>query len=138
MENTTEEIEQETPAKQEKTGFRNFLSGYNSFKKVLGIIIMVCYRLRKFVMAAPVIYYALKLARYNAANLPKEVGIYLQNSGEFAMMIDRYLAVMGPLVLTCACLFLMLFSRKAMYSWAISIFTLALPVLLLISNVYPA
>ena len=29
-------------------------------------------------------------------------------------------------------------SRKAMYPWAISIFTLALPVLLLVSNVYPS
>jgi hypothetical protein len=29
-------------------------------------------------------------------------------------------------------------SRKAMYSWAISIFTLALPLLILFTNVYPA
>ena len=47
------------------------------------------------------------------------------------------LAVMGPLGLTAACLLLMFCSRKAMYPWAISIFTLALPVLLLVSNVYP-
>ena len=47
------------------------------------------------------------------------------------------LAVMGPLGLTAACLLLMFCSRKAMYPWAISIFTLALPVLLLLSNVYP-
>jgi hypothetical protein len=29
-------------------------------------------------------------------------------------------------------------SRKALYPWAISVFTLALPVLLLVSNLYPA
>ena len=40
--------------------------------------------------------------------------------------------------LTAACLLLMFCSRKAMYPWAISIFTLALPVLLLVSNVYPS
>ena len=44
---------------------------------------------------------------------------------------------MGPLALTIGCLVLMFCSRKAMYSWAISIFTLALPLLLLLSNAYP-
>jgi len=46
--------------------------------------------------------------------------------------------VMGPLALTGACLFLMFCSRKATYAWSISIFTLALPILLLVSNLYPA
>lgn len=125
----------ETPS--ELSGFEKFKKGYRSFEHVIGILIMVVYRLRKIVMAAPVIYYALKLAAYNGSHLPEKVGLFLQNSGEFSMMIDRYAAVSGPLVLTFGCLFLMLFSRKAMYAWAISIFTLALPLLLLISNVYP-
>ena len=43
-----------------------------------------------------------------------------------------------PLAAAAACLLLMFCSRKAMYPWAISIFTLALPVLLLVSNVYPS
>ena len=96
------------------------------------------YRLRKIVMAAPVVYYALKLAQYNMEHLPEEVGINLQSTGEFAQTISRQMAVMGPLALTIGCLLLMLCSRKAMYSWAISIFTLVLPLLLLFSNVYPA
>ena len=54
-----------------------------------------------------------------------------------AQYISRDLAVMGPLALTGGCLILMFCSRKAMYSWAISIFTLALPLLLLLSNAYP-
>ena len=54
------------------------------------------------------------------------------------MMISRNAAVMCPLALTLGCLVLMVFSRKAIYSWCISVFTLALPILLLISNVYPA
>ena len=53
-------------------------------------------------------------------------------------MISRDMAVLGPLGLTVACLLLMFCSRKAMYPWAISIFTLVLPLLLLISNLYPA
>jgi len=53
-------------------------------------------------------------------------------------MISRDIAVMGPLGLTAACLLLMFCSRKAMYPWAISVFTLTLPLLILISNLYPA
>lgn len=96
------------------------------------------FRLRKVVLAAPVVYWALKLASYNREHLPDQVGINLQSSGEFAQMISRDMAVMGPLGLTAACLLLMLCSRKALYPWAISIFTLVLPLLILISNLYPA
>ena len=89
-------------------------------------------------MAVPVVYAALKLASYNREHLPEQVGINLQSSGEFARMIARDTAVMGPLGLTVACLLLMFCSRKAMYPWAISIFTLVLPLLILVSNLYPA
>lgn len=99
---------------------------------------MVLYYLRKIVMAAPVVYAALKIAAYNREHLPEQVGLNLQATGEFAQYISRNMAVMGPLALTIACLFLMFCSRKAMYSWAISIFTLALPILILVSNLYPA
>ena len=96
------------------------------------------FRLRKVVLAVPVVSVALKLASYNREHLPELVGINLQSSGEFTQMISRDMAVLGPLGLTVACLLLMFCSRKAMYPWAISIFTLAWPLLLLISNLYPA
>lgn len=131
-------FEKKAAGAAEPNGFQKFLTGYSKTESIIGKIIMVLYHLRKVVMAAPVIYYALKLAAYNAQHLPDKVGLFLQNSGAFTQMIDKGLAVTGPLVLTCSCLFLMLFSRKAMYAWAISIFTLALPVLLLVSNIYPA
>ncbi len=123
-------------------------SGRNTWQKVkmvsgkagevLGVIVNLLYKLRKVFMAAPVVYYAIKLARYNSVNLPKVVGINLQANGAFAQTITRQLAVMGPLGVTAACLLLMFLSRKAMYPWAISIFSLALPLLLLLSNRYPA
>lgn len=106
--------------------------------KIINLIGIWLYRLRKIVMAAPVVYCAVKLAAYNTEHLPEQVGLNLQASGEFAVTIARSLAVSGPLGLTIGCLVLMFFSRKAMYSWAISIFTLALPLLLLLSNTYPA
>ena len=111
---------------------------YARFKHVVGIIVTWLYRLRKPVLAAPVVYYALKLAGYNSAHLPELVGLNLQSTGEFAMTISWHLAVVGPLAVTGGCLAMMFLSRKAMYAWAISIFTLALPVLLLVSNLYPA
>lgn len=105
---------------------------------LISLIGAVLFRIRKVVMAVPVVYAALRLAFYNRANLPEQVGINLQSSGEFAQMISRDIAVMGPLGLTIACLLLMFCSRKAMYPWAISIFTLVLPLLILFSNLYPA
>ena len=110
----------------------------NTFKKVLGSVIMFFYRTRKIIMALPVVYYAFRIAFYNSVNLPTEVGIFLQNNGNFLWMVDRGSAVVVPLAVTFGCLTLMMFSRKAMYAWAISIFSLALPLLILFSNSYPA
>lgn len=95
------------------------------------------YRLRRFIMAAPVIWYATKLAKYNLQNLPEQVGLDLQSNGEFAQMISRNSAVYGPLGITSACLLLMFLSRRARYPWIISIFTLILPILILFTNLYP-
>ncbi len=105
---------------------------------LLSFIGSILFRLRKLVLAAPVVYAAVKLAYYNRVHLPEQVGINIQSTGEFAQMITRDMAVMGPLGLTAACLLLMLCSRKALYPWAISIFTLVLPILILFSNLYPA
>ena len=112
-------------------------STYAKVKKVIGVLIMCVYRLRAVFLAVPVAYYALKLAAYNSKHLPEQVGINLLSNGAFAMTISRELAVMGPLVVTAACLVLMFASRKALYPWAVSIFTLVLPLLLLFSNLYP-
>lgn len=118
-----------------KEQYRITIAKINSLISFIGTIL---FRLRKLVMAVPVVYWALKLASYNREHLPEQVGINLQSSGEFAQMITRNVAVMGPLGLTAACLLLMFCSRKAMYPWAISIFTLVLPLLILFSNLYPA
>lgn len=105
---------------------------------LINFIGMLLFRLRKLVLAAPVVYAAVKLALYNREYLPEQVGINLQSSGTFAQMISRDMAVMGPFGLTAACLLLMFCSKKAMYPWAISVFTLVLPVMILFTNIYPA
>ena len=111
------------------------LQNINSLISFIGNVL---FRLRKIVLAVPVVYWALKLAFYNREHLPEQVGLNIQSTGEFAQMISRDMAVMGPLGLTAACLLLMFCSRKAMYPWAISLFTLVLPLLILFSNLYPA
>lgn len=114
------------------------VSSGRGFKEVISVIGRVIYRLRKVFMTIPVVYFALKLASYNLEHLPEQVGLNLQSNGEYAQLIAREAAVMGPLAVTAACLVLMFVSRKSMYPWLISIFTLVLPVLLLITNQYPA
>ena len=107
-------------------------------KEVITVLGRVIFRLRKVFMSVPVVYYALKLAAYNSEHLPEMVGINLQSTGEYAQMIARESAVTGPLMVTAAALFLMFISRKSVYPWLISIFTLVLPLLLLFTSNYPA
>lgn len=115
---------------------------YYYIKKVIGFICMALFHLRKVFMAIPVVYYAVKLAQYNQENLPNEVAIHWMNFAEdFSMvsqMIPREAAVQIPFLVTIACLVCMFFSRKTITVWAISIFTLVVPILLLLSSQYPA
>ena len=109
------------------------------YQKVSRVIDEICkwvYRLRKVIMAAPVVYYALKLARENADRLPKMVGLDLQSTGEFAYTVSRTVAVQGPLLITGAALLLMFISKKAIFPWVVSILTLALPYLIYFTNLY--
>lgn len=53
-------------------------------------------------------------------------------------MVTRNYAVFGPLGVTIFCLILMFCSRKPLFPWVVSIFTLVLPVLIWLTNVYPA
>jgi hypothetical protein len=105
---------------------------------VLRILGLSVYRLRSVFLAIPVIFTALRLAAYNSEHLPLLVGLNLQSNGEFARMISRQSAVTFPLMITGACLVLTFLSRKSIYPWLISVFSLAIPVLLLVTNIYPA
>lgn len=96
------------------------------------------YKLRSVILAIPVAIGAIYLAIRNMAVLPEEVGINLLETGEYAMTVGRGVAVMGPLAVTALSLLLMFCSRKTLYPWLISLFTLALPILLWVINVFPA
>ncbi len=104
---------------------------------IFSVIGLWAWRLRKIVMSVPVVWGAVYLARLNSSQLPKMVGIGLQNSGEYVSFVTRNTAVGGPLVVTGACLLLMFCSRKTLYPWLISMFSLVLPLLLLLTNLFP-
>ena len=110
------------------------------FQKIGDVVGAVChwvYKLRKIFMAAPVLWAAIQLALDNASRLPEAVGLNLQATGEYAVTVTRNYAVWGPLGVTVFCLLLMFCSRKATYPWIVSIFTLALPWLIYLTNIYP-
>lgn len=106
--------------------------------RVLASIGKWIYRLRGFFMAVPVALAALVLASRNMARLPEEVGINLLANGQYEYLIGRGLAVMAPLLVTAVCLVMIWLSRRTIYPWIISIFSLILPWLIYITNVFPA
>lgn len=92
------------------------------------------YKLRGILLAIPVIVCAILLALENMKRLPEEVGLNLLATGAFQLTIGRNLAVVIPLMVTLFCLLMMFCSRKMLYPWLISIFSLVLPILLLVTN----
>lgn len=111
------------------------------FEAIGNVIRWICtwiYKLRKIAMAVPVVIAALKLASDNLARLPETVGLNIQSTGEYAISVTRNYAVWGPFGVTIFCLLLMFCSRKATYPWIISVFSLVLPFLIYLTNIYPA
>ena len=109
---------------------------YQKAEEVISVIYRCIFKLRKVFLAIPVVVLAIRIASANMDRLPEAVGINMQSNGEFALMVTRNYAVYGPLGITAFCLLLMFFSRKTIYPWVISIFTLVLPYLLYLTNLY--
>ena len=119
-----EEVE-ETPEEPKTAGEK-----FQSVGKLL-------YRLRSVFLAIPVAVAAVILAIRNAAMLPAQVGIDMQPSGEFMYLIDKSVAVLVPLAITGFCLLLTFFTKRVTYPWLVSVFSLLLPIVLLLINTFP-
>ncbi|MBQ6890601.1 MAG: hypothetical protein IJN53_06275 [Oscillospiraceae bacterium] len=102
----------------------------HAFKIVYGY----CFRLRKIILAVPVIGVAVWLASYCRQRMPDIVGIGLKSTGDYAFTISRDAAVLGPLAITFFCLIMMFCSRRTLYPWLISVFTLILPIFIMATN----
>ena len=120
-------------------------AGWDKTKAVLGSIGAVLvkigkylFKLRSVLLAIPVVYAAVRLAMYAWEKLPEQVGINLMESGEYALLVSRNTAIMGSLAVTALCLLMMFVSKRTIYPWLISIFSLVLPILLIVTNIFPA
>lgn len=105
---------------------------------VLKRIAVYVIKLRKIFLAVPVAWGAIWLALNNLAKLPKVVGINLMSDGNFSMVLDKLPAVLAPLLVTAVCLLLMFCSKRTLTPWLVSVFSLALPLLILLINTFPA
>ena len=116
-----------------------------SWRSAIVTIVNICeeawvyiFHFRKVLLCLPVVFASIYLARLNWTLLPDQVGFSLMANGQFAEMVSKTTAVYGPMGITAVCLALMVCSRRALYPWLISVFTLVLPVLILIINVFPS
>ncbi|MBQ8881481.1 MAG: hypothetical protein IJ030_04845 [Oscillospiraceae bacterium] len=105
---------------------------------VLGLTAKWAYKLRGVLLAIPVAVIAVTLAVRNGQRLPTEVGINMLANGEYQWLVSRDLATMVPLAVTGVCLALVLCSKKVLYPWLISLFSLALPLVIWLTNIFPA
>ena len=95
-------------------------------------------KFKQFILAIPVAAGAVILALRNMSVLPKQVGFGLQLDGTFNFVVARGIAVLGPIAATALCLLLMFCSKRVLTPWLVSVFSLALPLLIWITNCYPA
>ena len=94
------------------------------------------YRLRTVLYTIPVVLFSAFFALRNLAVLPARVGFDLQASGDFAYTMDKSLAVFGPLVITGICLILMYCSKRKTYPWLVAMFSLAIPIVIYVTNTF--
>lgn len=95
-------------------------------------------KFKKIIAAVPVAVGAIILALYNMGNLPRVVGINLLENGSFTYQIPRGIAVFAPVAITSICLLLMFCSRRILTPWIVSVVSLLLPIVVLITNIFPA
>ena len=105
--------------------------------KITGTIWDWIFKLRKLILAIPVVAAMIMLAVRNYRTLPDEIPVILLTDGLAERMIPKDIAVYGPIAVTMLCLLLMMCSRKTLYPWMISIFSLILPIMFMLSGVLP-
>ncbi len=123
--------------KLKETGSQS-TSTWKNICEVVKMVAFWAYKLRSVLLSIPVVVASITMAIQNMARLPAMVGINLLASGEYQFMVVKMVAVVGPLALTALCLLLMFSSKKILFPWLISVFSLALPWLIWVTNVFPS
>lgn len=106
------------------------------------------FKLRGLLLSIPVAAAAIVLSIISKNELPETVEVVLpmidtqSPDAVFGFLVSttEYIpnstAIIAPLVLTAACLLLTICSKRTLYPWIISIFTLTVPLFLILTNVY--
>ena len=94
----------------------------------------ICYRFRALILTGITLILAIIMAVYCGSHLPEEVGINLQSDGTFSTYVSRGQTILCSLLLTGISLVLMLLSKKTLFPWLVSLFTFAVPILILVTN----
>ena len=106
--------------------------------KVIRRIVGKIMHYRAVFLAALVVLGAVFLAVLNMSNLPEQVGIKLLSDGSFTYMVPKLLAVLVPFLITLVSLVFLLISKRTLFPWLISMFTLMIPLIILVTNIFPA
>ena len=118
-----------------KTGAQNSAKNSSAVLKKIWNIVWAC---RGVIVSLPVLCVAIVQAFKNASRLPETVGLNIQSTGEFAMTVSRPTAVVVPLLITIGCIVMTCLTKRNLFPWLISVFSLVLPILIWIINIYPA
>ena len=105
--------------------------------QVLALTCKWAYKLRGVLLSIPVAVAAVFMALRNQQRLPDPVGISILPDGTYQWTIEQSLAVWVPLAVTGVCLLMVICSKRVLYPWLISLFSLVLPLVLWITNVFP-
>lgn len=128
-------LEHNKQVEASNTGVKSAGEKTAAFFKGVGTWIV---RLRKLILSVPIVWLSWYFARLSENTLPEVVGLDLQTTGEYAYYITREAAVNGPLAITAVCLLMMFLSRKTLYPWLVALFSMAVPVLIMLINIFPA
>lgn len=90
------------------------------------------------IISLPVLWIAIVQAFQNAGRLPEMVGLNIQATGAYGMTVTRSTAVVVPLLITLVCILMTCLTKRNLFPWLISVFSLVLPVLIWVINIYPA
>ena len=111
---------------------------FKELQKAFAVVWNFIHKARRMFLAIPIAFLAVCMGIYNEFALPASVGLFLQESGDYYFKVVRELAVLGPLALTAACLLLLFISKRTLTPWFVSLFSLTLPLIILLTNIYPA
>ena len=118
------------------TGWQKTKVVFDKTGRVLSVIGKVLYHMRKLFFAVPVVWLAVKMYAYAVEKLPNAVGLLLREDGGYLRYVDRDTAMMGCMAVTGVCLLMMFLSRRTLYPWLIIMFSLVLPILLIVTNTF--